>query len=129
VFSNETGIQKVKGPNLVDRRIVNANETKRGACRELSFAETEECMRIPRHRRLPAGFGVGSNQLKVLASCAGSFRSGHTRKKNPNRYPDARMNRHAVGQRACGFLSQAISLRLSVVRRPSSGKSKSILRC
>src|SRR4030095_7722955 len=50
VFRDEAGIQKVKGPNLVDRRIINASQTKCGVYRESVFAETEECIEF-----LPVG--------------------------------------------------------------------------
>jgi len=105
-FSNETGIQKVKGPNLVDRRIVDANQTKGGVYRESVFAETEEGIEFLAEGACPTGFGVGSNQPEGASQLCGILSERPYQKKNPNRYPERKDESACSGQRACGFFSQ-----------------------
>ncbi len=98
VLSDETGIQKVKRPHLVDRRIVNADQAKRRARRKFVFAETEKCIEL-----LSVSVWRGGLRcwLEAGGTCSptfeGSFRRGHTRKKNQTGSQSARMKRQAVG--------------------------------
>ena len=119
VFSYETGIQKVKGPNLVDRRIVDANQTKCSVYRQSVFAETEEGIEFLTEGAGPAGFGVSSNQPEGASQLCGILSERPYQKKNPNRYPECKNESACSGERACRFFSQESPASV-FVRRPSA---------
>ena len=104
MLSNEIGIQKVKRPHLVDRRIVNADQTKRGSPQEACLCRNGEMYRTPPRKRWRGGLPCWlESSVNVLATFEGSFRSGHTRKKTQTGIQSAKMLRQQSAARSSIF--------------------------